>query len=79
MQDPLLNSPYTLAAAEQRIHWLWSSLPLSSGKFPVSIPRSAERAGLVAKENRSINEISRCLPVVLLLKGGDACYSIRLT
>ena len=78
MQDPLLNSLiyisryFGLANSPSLIN----GLPLSSGKLtPFLFPRSAERAGLVAKENRSqLTEISELvLPVVLLLKGGDAC------
>ncbi|MGR5457466.1 type I secretion system permease/ATPase, partial [Vibrio alfacsensis] len=55
---------------------LVNGLPLSEGKLtPFLLPRSAERAGLVAKENRSdIDKIpSIVFPVILLLKGGDAC------
>tara|TARA_Y100001956_G_scaffold81064_1_gene97661 strand:- start:6935 stop:9049 length:2115 start_codon:yes stop_codon:yes gene_type:complete len=79
MQDPLLNSLiyvsryYGLANSPEA---LINGLPLADGKLtPFLFPRSAERAGLVAKENRSpLNEISQLvLPVVLLLKSGDAC------
>lgn len=79
MQDPLLNSLiyvsryYGLANSPEA---LINGLPLTDGKLtPFLFPRSAERAGLVAKENRSsLKEISQLvLPVVLLLKGGDAC------
>ncbi|MGF1718649.1 type I secretion system permease/ATPase [Vibrio kyushuensis] len=79
MQDPLLNSLiyvsryYGLANSPEA---LINGLPLSEGKLtPFLFPRSAERAGLVAKENRAeLNEIpDLILPVVLLLKGGDAC------
>ncbi|WP_260260502.1 type I secretion system permease/ATPase [Vibrio intestinalis] len=79
MQDPLLNSLiyvsryYGLANSPEA---LINGLPLSDGKLtPFLFPRSAERAGLVAKENRAtLNSISGLvLPVVLLLKGGDAC------
>ncbi|CAM3771809.1 type I secretion system permease/ATPase [Vibrio aquimaris] len=79
MQDPLLNSLiyisryFGLANSPEA---LINGLPLSSGKLtPFLFPRAAERAGLVAKENRSqLTEISELvLPVVLLLKGGDAC------
>ncbi|WP_070969052.1 type I secretion system permease/ATPase [Vibrio sonorensis] len=79
MQDPLLNSLiyvsryYGLANSPEA---LINGLPLSDGKLtPFLFPRSAERAGLVAKENRSqLSEISQLvLPVVLLLKSGDAC------
>ena len=79
MQDPLLNSLiyvsryYGLANSPEA---LINGLPLSDGKLtPFLFPRSAERAGLVAKENRSdLTAISDLvLPVVLLLKGGDAC------
>ncbi|MCJ2377598.1 type I secretion system permease/ATPase [Vibrio sp. ZSDZ34] len=79
MQDPLLNSLiyisryYGLANSPDA---LVTGLPLSEGKLtPFLFPRSAERAGLVAKENRaslaSIPAIT--LPVVLLLRNGDAC------
>ncbi|MGD8110965.1 type I secretion system permease/ATPase [Vibrio sp. TRT 21S02] len=79
MQDPLLNSLiyvsryYGLANSPEA---LINGLPLTDGKLtPFLFPRSAERAGLVAKENRSgLNDISELvLPVVLLLKSGDAC------
>ncbi|EGA71701.1 toxin secretion ATP-binding protein [Vibrio sinaloensis DSM 21326] len=79
MQDPLLNSLiyvsryYGLANSPEA---LINGLPLTDGKLtPFLFPRSAERAGLVAKENRSsLKEISQLVfPVVLLLKGGDAC------
>ncbi|UPQ90228.1 type I secretion system permease/ATPase [Vibrio sinaloensis] len=79
MQDPLLNSLiyvsryYGLANSPEA---LINGLPLSDGKLtPFLFPRSAERAGLVAKENRAaLNEISQLvLPVVLILKSGDAC------
>ncbi|WP_114765491.1 type I secretion system permease/ATPase [Vibrio rhodolitus] len=79
MQDPLLNSLiyvsryYGLANSPEA---LINGLPLSEGKLtPFLFPRSAERAGLVAKENRAeLSSISQLvLPVVLLLKGGDAC------
>lgn len=79
MQDPLLNSLiyvsryYGLANSPEA---LINGLPLADGKLtPFLFPRSAERAGLVAKENRApLKEISQLvLPVVLLLKSGDAC------
>ncbi|NVJ55524.1 MAG: type I secretion system permease/ATPase [Vibrionaceae bacterium] len=79
MQDPLLNSLiyvsryYGLANSPEA---LINGLPLTDGKLtPFLFPRSAERAGLVAKENRAeLDKISQLvLPVVLILKGGDAC------
>ncbi|MFY2507635.1 type I secretion system permease/ATPase [Vibrio pectenicida] len=79
MQDPLLNSLiyisryFGLANSPEA---LINGLPLSSGKLtPFLFPRATERAGLIAKENRSnLSDISELvLPVVLLLKGGDAC------
>ncbi|MBU2896664.1 type I secretion system permease/ATPase [Vibrio hepatarius] len=79
MQDPLLNSLiyisryFGLANSPEA---LINGLPLSSGKLtPFLFPRATERAGLVAKENRSnLTDISELvLPVVLLLKDGDAC------
>lgn len=79
MKDPILNSLiyisryYGLANSPEA---LINGLPLSDGKLtPFLLPRSAERAGLVAKENRaSIDKIpSMVFPVILLLKGGDAC------
>jgi ATP-binding cassette subfamily C protein LapB len=79
MQDPLLNSLiyvsryYGLANSPEA---LINGLPLSDGKLtPFLLPRAAERAGLVAKENRSsLLEISQLvLPVVLILKNGEAC------
>ncbi|MEC7940925.1 MAG: type I secretion system permease/ATPase [Pseudomonadota bacterium] len=79
MQDPLLNSLiyvsryYGLANSPEA---LVNGLPLSEGKLtPFLFPRSAERAGLVAKENRSdLDNIPHLiLPAVLLLKQGEAC------
>ncbi|MGF1770682.1 type I secretion system permease/ATPase [Vibrio wakamikoensis] len=79
MKDPLLNSLiyisryYGLANSPEA---LVNGLPLSSGKLtPFLLPRSAERAGLVAKENRAdLDAIPTIVfPVILLLKGGDAC------
>ncbi|WP_139683671.1 type I secretion system permease/ATPase [Vibrio tasmaniensis] len=79
MQDPLLNSLiyvsryYGLANSPEA---LINGLPLSDGKLtPFLFPRSAERAGLVAKENRSdLENIPHLiLPAVLLLKQGEAC------
>ena len=79
MQDPLLNSLiyvsryYGLANSPEA---LVNGLPLSDGKLtPFLFPRSAERAGLVAKENRSdlANIPHLILPAVLLLKQGEAC------
>lgn len=79
MKDPLLNSLiyisryYGLANSPEA---LVNGLPLSSGKLtPFLLPRSAERAGLVAKENRAeLDSIPTIVfPVILLLKGGDAC------
>ena len=58
MQDPLLNSLiyvsryYGLANSPEA---LINGLPLSDGKLtPHLFPRSAERAGLVAKENKAV-------------------------
>ncbi|NOI98467.1 type I secretion system permease/ATPase [Vibrio kanaloae] len=79
MQDPLLNSLiyvsryYGLANSPEA---LINGLPLSDGKLtPFLFPRSAERAGLVAKENRSdLENIPHLiLPAVLLLKQSEAC------
>ncbi|MEZ8134052.1 type I secretion system permease/ATPase [Vibrio splendidus] len=79
MQDPLLNSLiyvsryYGLANSPEA---LINGLPLSDGKLtPFLFPRSAERTGLVAKENRSeLESIPHLiLPAILLLKQGEAC------
>lgn len=79
MQDPLLNSLiyvsryYGLANSPEA---LINGLPLSDGKLtPHLFPRSAERAGLVAKENKGeLDAISPLvLPVVLMLKDGSSC------
>ncbi len=79
MQDTLLNSLvyvsryYGLANSPDA---LINGLPLTDGKLtPFLFPRSAERAGLIAKENRSeLKEIPHLVfPVVLLLKGNEAC------
>ena len=79
MKDPLLNSLiyvsryYGLANSPEA---LVNGLPLSEGKLtPFLLPRAAERAGLVAKENRGeLESISGLiLPAILVLKGGDSC------
>ncbi|MFH4800256.1 type I secretion system permease/ATPase [Vibrio diabolicus] len=79
MKDPLLNSLiyvsryYGLANSPEA---LVNGLPLSDGKLtPFLLPRAAERAGLVAKENRAEleNISSLILPAILVLKGGDSC------
>ncbi|MGL4192063.1 MAG: type I secretion system permease/ATPase [Vibrio sp.] len=79
MQDTLLNSLlyvsryYGLANSPEA---LINGLPLTEGRLtPFLFPRSAERAGLIAKENRAALEAIPQLvfPVVLLLKGGEAC------
>ncbi|MDG3086286.1 type I secretion system permease/ATPase [Vibrio hannami] len=84
MRDPLLNSLvyvsryYGLSNSPEA---LVSGLPLSDGCLtPFLFPRSAERAGLVAKENRTpLSDISDLvLPVVLLLKDGDACVLVSV-
>ncbi|MDK9736926.1 type I secretion system permease/ATPase [Vibrio sp. D404a] len=84
MQDPLLNSLiyvsryYGLANSPEA---LINGLPLADGKLtPFLFPRSAERAGLVAKENRSDLESipELILPAVLLLKQGEACVLNRI-
>ncbi|MDB1125654.1 type I secretion system permease/ATPase [Vibrio algarum] len=84
MRDPLLNSLiyisryYGLANSPDA---LINGLPLSDGLLtPFLFPRSAERAGLVAKENRTpFNEISELiLPAVLLLKEGDAVVLVSI-
>jgi len=84
MQDPLLNALvyvsryYGLSNSPEA---LISGLPLADGKLtPFLFPRSAERAGLVARENRtdfeSIPEL--VLPAILLLRGGDACVLVSI-
>ncbi|QIL86749.1 type I secretion system permease/ATPase (plasmid) [Vibrio sp. HDW18] len=79
MQDTLLNSLlyvsryYGLANSPEA---LINGLPLTEGRLtPFLFPRSAERAGLIAKENRAaLAAIPQLVfPVVLLLKGGEAC------
>ncbi|ANQ18665.1 type I secretion system permease/ATPase [Vibrio natriegens] len=79
MKDPLLNSLiyvsryYGLANSPEA---LVNGLPLSEGRLtPFLLPRAAERAGLVAKENRGEleNISSLILPAILVLKGGDSC------
>ncbi|MBY7805651.1 type I secretion system permease/ATPase, partial [Vibrio fluvialis] len=79
MQDTLLNALiyvsryYGLANSPEA---LVNGLPLSDGKLtPFLFPRAAERAGLVAKENRSALQAIPHLvfPVVLMLKSGEAC------
>jgi ATP-binding cassette, subfamily C, bacterial LapB len=84
MQDTLLNSLvyisryYGLANSPEA---LINGLPLSDGKLtPFLFPRAAERAGLIAKENRlALQEIPKLVfPVVLVLKGGEACVLISI-
>jgi ATP-binding cassette subfamily C protein LapB len=84
MQDTLLNSLiyisryYGLANSPEA---LINGLPLSDGKLtPFLFPRAAERAGLIAKENRlALKEIPKLVfPVVLVLKGGEACVLISI-
>jgi len=79
MQDTLLNSLiylsryYGLANSPEA---LINGLPLSDGKLtPFLLPRAAERAGLIAKENRAkLKDIPKLVfPVILLLRGGEAC------
>ncbi|WP_165313355.1 type I secretion system permease/ATPase [Vibrio ziniensis] len=79
MQDTLLNSLvyvsryYGLANSPDA---LINGLPLTDGKLtPFLFPRAAERAGLIAKENRSnLSDIPHLVfPVILLLKGSEAC------
>ncbi|MDQ2164377.1 MULTISPECIES: type I secretion system permease/ATPase [Vibrio] len=79
MQDTLLNSLiyvsryYGLANSPEA---LINGLPLSDGKLtPFLFPRAAERAGLIAKENRSaLDQIPKLVfPVILILKDGEAC------
>ncbi|PKF80012.1 type I secretion system permease/ATPase [Vibrio sp. vnigr-6D03] len=84
MQDPLLNSLVYISryyGMSNSPEALVSGLPLADGKLtPFLFPRSAERAGLVARENRTefegIPEL--ILPAVLLLKGGDACVLVSI-
>ncbi|SHE30991.1 type I secretion system permease/ATPase [Vibrio gazogenes] len=84
MQDTLLNSLiyisryYGLANSPEA---LINGLPLSDGRLtPFLFPRAAERAGLVAKENRAkLSDIPRLIfPVVLLLKGGESCVLLSI-
>ncbi len=84
MQDALLNALiyvsryYGLANSPEA---LINGLPLTDGKLtPFLLPRAAERAGLVARENRtSLTQISPLvLPVILLLRNGDACVVNKL-
>ncbi|WNJ97957.1 type I secretion system permease/ATPase [Vibrio ruber] len=84
MQDTLLNSLiyisryYGLANSPEA---LINGLPLADGKLtPFLLPRAAERAGLVAKENRAtLTDIPRLIfPVILLLKGGESCVLLSI-
>lgn len=85
MQDTLLNSLiyisryYGLANSPEA---LVNGLPLSDGKLtPFQFPRAAERAGLVAKENRCpLDQIPHLLfPVIIQLQNGEACVLISIT
>jgi threonine dehydrogenase-like Zn-dependent dehydrogenase len=54
---------------------------LADGELtPFPLPRSAERAGLVARENRTEFEAipELVFPAVLLLRGGDACVLVSV-
>ncbi|MDP5252586.1 MULTISPECIES: type I secretion system permease/ATPase [unclassified Vibrio] len=79
MKDSLLNSLiyisryYNLANSPDA---LIEGLPMSNGKLtPFLLPRAAERAGLIAKENQAeLSDISpMTLPVILLLADGESC------
>ncbi|MDF2153112.1 type I secretion system permease/ATPase [Vibrio sp. CAU 1672] len=85
MKDPLLNSLiyvsryYGLANSPEA---LTNGLPLADGKLtPFLLPRAAERAGLLARENRApLADISSLiLPAILLLRDGQACVLISLS
>ncbi|BDU39108.1 putative ATPase, type I secretion system (ABC TRANSPORTER, TOXIN SECRETION (HEMOLYSIN B)) [Vibrio nigripulchritudo SFn27] len=84
MQDPLLNSLVYISryyGMSNSPEALVSGLPLADGKLtPFLFPRSAERAGLVARENRTEFEAipELVLPAVLLLRGGDACVLVSV-
>ncbi|MCG7497923.1 type I secretion system permease/ATPase [Vibrio sp. Of7-15] len=84
MKDALLHSLvyvsryYGLANSPEA---LISGLPLADGKLtPFLVPRAAERAGLIAKENQtSLENISPLiLPAVLLLKDGESCVLLSI-
>ncbi len=84
MQDPLLNALvyvsryYGLSNSPEA---LISGLPLADGMLtPFLFPRAAERAGLVARENRSSFETipEVVLPAILMLRGGDACVLVSI-
>ncbi|MDV7104856.1 type I secretion system permease/ATPase [Vibrio sp. TH_r3] len=84
MQDPLLNSLiyvsryYGLSNSPDA---LVNGLPLSDGLLtPFLFPRAAERAGLIAKENRTpLDQISKLiLPAILLLDEGNSCVLISV-
>lgn len=79
IKDSLLNSLiyisryYNLANSPDA---LIEGLPMSEGKLtPFLLPRAAERAGLIAKENQApLSDISpMTLPVILLLENGESC------
>ena len=84
MKDPLLQSLvyvsryYGLANSPEA---LIANLPLADGLLtPFLLPRAAEKAGLQAKDSKiALKDISPLLlPVVVLLKGGDACVVLSI-
>lgn len=84
MKDSLLHSLtyisryYGLSNSPEA---LINGLPLPEGKLtPLLLPRAAERAGLVAKEQKaSIDKISELtLPAILLTGKDDACVLLNI-
>ena len=82
MKDSLLHSLCYVSSYYGQLNSpeaLINGLPLQDGKLtPMLFSRAAEKAGLIAKENRTeLRHIpSLILPVVLLLKEGESCVLI---
>ncbi|QLI81008.1 type I secretion system permease/ATPase [Chitinibacter fontanus] len=81
--DPLTTCLVQLTRFFQRpcsVQTLTSGLPLNGNRLDAMLfPRAAARAGLTAKlQRRSLDDIpDLSLPVVLLLKDGEACVAVK--
>jgi len=81
--DPLLDSVIAVAkifGITTTLEALSAGLPLESNRItPALLPRAAARAGLTAKlARRSLDDLRPgLLPVVLLLKGNQACVLLE--
>ena len=84
MKDPLLQSLAYISRFYGQANSpdaLIADLPLTDGLLtPYLLPRAAEKAGLQAKQSQlAIDKLSPLLlPVIALLKGGDACVVLSI-